>query len=195
MLRHGWTRARATPRSASRRRSSAEASPAPSVISTVPGRPASARSWAIRAASGGICSAVWFIGIQPSPSSAARRRAAGPSPPMCSGGQGRWTGLGSNITGPKSKNSPWCSTTSSLHSRRQTPMASSTRRPRVAKSRPTASHSAWSQLAPMPNSTRPPETTSRVVTARATTKGWRRPMLYTWVPKWIRSVRPARKPR
>ena len=30
------------------------------------------------------------------------------------------TGLGSNITGPKSKNSPWCSTTSSLQSRRQT---------------------------------------------------------------------------
>ena len=88
-----------------------------------------------------------------------------------------WVGLGSNMTGPKSKNSPWCSMTSSLHSRRHTPMASSTRRPRVAKSRPTASHSASSQLAPMPNSTRPREITSRVVTERATVKGWRRPML------------------
>ena len=55
----------------------------------------------------------------------------------------------------------------SVHSRRHTSMHSSTRRPRLAKSRPTASHSAWSQLAPMPSSTRPPDTTSSVATARA----------------------------
>ena len=54
---------------------------------------------------------------------------------------------------------------------------------------PTASHSARSQLAPMPKSSRPPDTTSSVATARAVENGWRRPMLYTWVPNRIRSVR------
>jgi hypothetical protein len=44
------------------------------------------------------------IGIHPSPTVAARRSAAGPSPPICS--RGACAGLGSNITGPKSKNSP-----------------------------------------------------------------------------------------
>ena len=135
------------------------------------------------------------MGIHPSPTVAARRRAAGPSPPMWIGGQGFWTGLGSKATGEKSKNSPWCSMTGSLHSCWQTAMASSTRRPRVEKSRPTASHSAASQLAPTPNMARPPETMSRVVTARAVANGWRSPMLKTWVLKRICSVRPARKDR
>ena len=42
---------------------------------------------------------------------------------MCRGGHGAWAGLGSNITGPKSKNSPWCSTTASLQSLRHTSRA------------------------------------------------------------------------
>ena len=96
---------------------------------------------------------------------------------MWMGGPGCCGGFGSNITGAKSKWEPWCSTTGSLHNRRQTSMHSSTRPPRVAKSRPTASHSAFIQLAPTPNSTRPPESTSSVATARADTKGWRNPML------------------
>ena len=49
--------------------------------------------------------------------------------------------------------------------------------PACAKSSSAATHSSSSQLAPMPNSTRPPETMSRVCTARAATNGCRRPRL------------------
>ena len=72
--------------------------------------------------------------IQPSPSRAARRSAAFDSPPTRIGGHGFCTGFGSNTTSSKEKNSPWCEIVSSVHSRLQTSIASSTRRPRVAKS-------------------------------------------------------------
>ena len=57
--------------------------------------------------------------------------AAGESPPMCIGGHGCCRGLGRNPTGWNRKNSPSCSTTSSLNSRWMIRMVSSTRRPRV----------------------------------------------------------------
>ena len=99
----------------------------------VPSRPAAARCSLISASAPGSCSSEWFIGSQPSPTSAARRFAAAPSPPMRRLGCGCCTGFGLNITGAKSKNSPWCSTTSSDQSRRQMSMVSSTRRPRVVE--------------------------------------------------------------
>jgi hypothetical protein len=80
------------------------------------------------------------------------------------------------MTGAKSKNSPSCSMTSSVQSLRHTSIASSTRRPRLAKSSPVAAHSSASQLAPTPAMARPPLTMSSVAIARAATKGWRSPM-------------------
>ena len=52
------------------------------------------------------------------------------------------------------------STVSSVQSLLQTSIASSTRRPRVWKSSSAATHSSSSQLAPIPNSKRPPHTMS-----------------------------------
>ena len=72
--------------------------------------------------------------IQPSPARAARRSAAPLSPPTRIGGHGCCTGLGSNATASKWKNSPWCATSGSVQSRLHTSIASSTRRPRVSKS-------------------------------------------------------------
>ena len=87
--------------------------------------------------------------IQPSPSRPARRNAGSDSPPMKIG-MGRWTGLGSKATSAKGKCGPSCATVSSVHNRRHTPMASSSRAPLVAGSTPSASHSACSQPAPAP---------------------------------------------
>ena len=77
----------------------------------------------------------------------------------------------------------------SVHSRLQTSIASSTRRPRVAKSsrpRPTPPR-ASSRRCRTRSGRR--ETMSSVCTPRAATNGWRSPMLYTWVPSRMRSVR------
>ncbi len=107
----------------------------------------------------------------PSPRRAARRSAARDSPPTRIGGHGRCRGFGSNATSSNAKNSPWCVTVSSDQRRRQTSIASSTRRPRVAKSRPAASHSWRNHDAPTPNSKRPAERMSTVCTPRASREG------------------------
>ncbi len=90
-------------------------------------------------------------------------------------GIGRCTGLGSKATSAKGKQAPSWATVSSVHRRRQTPMASSSRAALVEGSTPSASHSARSQPAPAPMTARPPETQSSVAKARAVMKGWRRP--------------------
>src|SRR3954471_3980470 len=54
-----------------------------------------------------------------------------------------------------------------------------------------AVNSSASQPAPTPSSTRPPDSTSREVTARAVTNGCRRARTYTAVPSWMVDVAAA----
>ena len=68
-------------------------------------------------------------GAQPSPTRAARRRAAIELPPIHSGGWGFWTGFGSNTTSRTSTNSPWNSGWSAVHRSFMTSMYSSVTRP------------------------------------------------------------------
>ena len=94
------------------------------------------------------------------------------SPPMWMG-MGCWSGLGSKATSAKGKWGPSWATVSSVHRRRQTAMASSSRAPRwrdrrrAPATRPGASRRRrrWRS--------RPPESQSRVAKARAVMKGCR----------------------
>src|SRR5215207_6165734 len=176
--RHGETTRRVTPRSVQRRTSSAlDTGPPRQIWNGVSSRPYSRRSPCKRSICPAADSNVWPMPIQPSPTRAARRSAAPLSPPTRIGGHGFCTGLGSNATASKRKNSPSCATSACVHNRLHTSRASSTRRPRDSKSRPIARHSSASQLAPIPNSSRPPDRTSTVCTARAEMNGWRSPRL------------------
>ena len=166
---------RSTPEAAQAATSSSVAHSPPTVTSNGwSSRPASARWPRMMATAAAAESGVLAMPIQPSPRRPALRSACADSPPMRMG-MGCCTGLGSKATSAKGKYGPSWAIVSSVHSRRQTPMASSSRAPRVAGSMPSASHSERSQPAPAPMTARPPETQSSVAKARAVMKGWRRP--------------------
>ena len=176
-----------------RRRPSVSMLP-PTVRVVTPSRPAAARISLISAsAAGRSCSSVWFIGSQPSPTSAARRLAALPSPPMSRLGLRLLHRLRVEHHRRRSRRTHrGARRRRRSTSRRQMSMHSSTRRPRVAKSRPIASHSSSSQLAPMPNSTRPPR---QHVEGRDRTRGDERVAQTDVVDVWCRDGPSTWSPR
>ena len=111
--------------------------------------------------------------IQPSANRAARSSARSESPPRRIGGCGSVAGRGAKCTASKSKWRPWYDGVVSVHSARSTSMHSSVREKRRFGSSPSAVNSSVSQPAPTPSTTRPPDSTSSDVTARAVTNGCR----------------------
>jgi len=112
------------------------------------------------------------IGIHPSPSSPARRRAASDFPPTQSGGPPGWTGCGSIVTPSNEKNRPENDESGPEKSSRNARIASSARAPRSRGSTPTASKSLPpSPPTPTPSTVRPPERKSSDANSRATSDG------------------------
>ena len=113
-----------------------------------------------------------FPGKKPSPIRPARRAAASEWPPMMIGTV-PLAGFGLEETVSNETNSPSKDTSSPLHRVRIAPMYSSVRAPRRSHGTPRASNSSRSQPTPIPNSTRPPLSASRVATSLARTTGLR----------------------
>ena len=101
------------------------------------------------------CASAAMIGIQPSPSWAARRTAASDEPPNQMG-IGRCTGGGTMLTSFRLWKRPVKLTRFSDQRRRSTPTCSAWRAPRVFHSAPSASYSTWFHPRPMPSLKRPP---------------------------------------
>jgi hypothetical protein len=106
-------------------------------------------------------------------------------PPTMIGGRGRWTGAGRM----SSASAHWRVISASCRS------SSSTRSRAVRNGNPYVSCSSSYQPAPIPSSTRPPETWSTVTTFFASTDAGRNVTGETIVPRRIRSVRAARAAR
>ena len=132
--------------------------------------------------------------IHPSPSgrSGAARRApchrsrAAAAHPAAASAPWRWRRRGSAARADSMRSSP-------QHAR-SSPMASSIRRPRAAKSSPSASYSASCQPTPMPRRIRPPDSVSSVLVCLATSTAWRCGSTSTSVDSSSRSVTAATKP-
>ena len=128
----------------------------------------------------------------PSPSRAARRSAAGLSPPTHSGTCGFCTGFGVTAQSLTWKYCPeklgFFSVQSVLTSRRY----SSMRRPRSWKDSPRRANSSAIQPTPTPKITRPPERWSALAICLAVMIGCRIGSTVTLVPMRIRVVRAAR---
>ena len=111
-------------------------------------------------------------GKKPSPSRPARRAAALLWPPMTIG-MLACAGPGREYTSVNDETSPSWVAGSPAHSARRAATWSSVRLPRSAKGTPMASNSSSSHPTPMPSSTRPPESWSRVATSLARMTGLR----------------------
>ncbi len=130
-------------------------------------------------------------GSQPSPSRPVRRSSDGEVPPSHTS-IGCWTGRGRRVTPSTRKCSPSWWTSSSVHSRRISPRASSNRPARAPRSTPNARCSAGTGApSPTAGSRRPPDSRSRLASSLATTTGLRPGSTRTLVPSLSRRVRPA----
>ena len=98
------------------------------------------------------------MGIHPSAYSAMCANNLGPAaPPISTGGQGRWIGLGHDQLGGTRTCSPANEATSSAHRRGMASTCSRARPRRVRGSTPWLSISSSFQPTPMPKTNRPPE--------------------------------------
>ncbi len=104
-----------------------------------------------------------------------------------------WVGCGREYTSVKLEKSPVWVAGAWVHSARSAATWSSVRLPRSAKGTPMASNSSSSHPTPMPSSTRPPESWSRVATSLARVTGLRCGRIRIPVPRRMVLVAAATK--